>query len=247
MSDLITVNGLVLSAMPVGEYDRRVVLLTRERGKITAFAKGARRQNSPLLAASNPFVFGKFSLYEGRSSYNLTQAVASHYFVELASIQPGIYYGFYFLEVADYFGREYTDEREMLNLLYISLKALLHPGIQNELVRRIFEFRTLVIQGEYPQVFSCIGCDTGEGLAYFSQQAPGVLCSACAREYPDARRISGAALYALQYMASAPLGKLYQFTVKESVLMELTALVGTYFQQHTDKKFKSLSILEQIC
>lgn len=247
MSDLITVQGVVISAMPVGEYDKRIVLLTRERGKISAFAKGARRLNSPFMAAANPFVFGTFTLYEGRTSYNLNQVNVSHHFVELAGMQPGIYFGYYFLELADYFGREGTDEREMMNLLYVSVKALMNPHIEDRLIRCVFELRTMAEQGLMPQLFQCASCGkecAETELFFFSQEQHGILCGSCAMGQRDAVRISQAAWYAMRYIVTAPMGRLYSFAVKEAVLSEMEHLIHTYTAKNTDKRFKSLEILE---
>ena len=114
MQDFTIVTGMIIGAVPIGEYDRRLVLLTKERGKITAFARGARKPNSRFVASTNLFCFGTFKLYAGRDSYTLSETEISNYFEELRMDFEGAYYGMYFLEIADYYTRENNDEREHL-------------------------------------------------------------------------------------------------------------------------------------
>lgn len=249
MSDVITVQGVVLSSMPVGEYDRRIVLLTRERGKISVFARGARRLNSQFMAVGSPFVFGVFSLYEKKNSYDLQHVTIQYQFAELSKMQPGVYYGYYFLELADYFGKEGTDEREMMNLLYVTVKAILNPGIDDRLVRCIYELRTMAEQGMCPQLAECVGCgeEIPEGQCWISQEAHGLVCETCRKQVRDARRISASAVYAMRYIVSAPMGKLYTFYVTEEVEWELENFIYTYTSKNTDKRFKSLDILKVMC
>ena len=139
MQEFINVTGIVLKQTPIGEYDRRICLLTKERGKISAFARGARKPGNRLSAATNPFSFGQFKLYAGRDSYTISEADIQNYFQELMSDYVGAYYGMYFAEVADYYTSENNDEREMLKLLYQSMRALCVPSLKNELVKCIFE------------------------------------------------------------------------------------------------------------
>ena len=151
MRELVELTGMVIKSSPVGEYDKRLVILTRERGRITAFARGAKRPGNSLMGPSRPFAFGNFKLYEGREAYNLQGAEISQYFEELVMDMEGACYGQYFLELGDYYSRENLNGEALLLLIYQSLRALLKPAIPNPLVQRIFELKAMVLNGEYTE------------------------------------------------------------------------------------------------
>jgi len=242
----LIVTGLVISAMPMGEYDKRITLLTKERGKITAFARGARRPNSQLLAATNPFSFGEFELFEGRSTYTVAKATISNYFRTLAYDPMAAYYGFYFLEFADYYCQENNDEKEMLKLLYQTLRALESEKYDNRLVRVVFELKALAVNGEAPNVFGCLSCGSKENLFYFSVRKGGVLCGDCCKKAEDAWRMTESTVYTMQYIIASDIAKLYRFAVSEQVLNELQKMMAQYTSLYMNHSFKSLKILEEI-
>lgn len=150
--NLINVTGMVIKQEPSDEYDKRIVLLTKEKGKITVFVKGARRQNSVYGAATNPFAFGKFTLFVGRNSYSLREASIDNYFEGMRDNIQMAFYGMYFLEIADYYSRENIVDVDMLRLLYQGVRTLENPLLKFSFVRAVFEIKSIQINGELPPV-----------------------------------------------------------------------------------------------
>lgn len=270
MTESITVTGMILSAQPMGEYDRRIVLLTKEKGKISAFAKGVRRPTAMLAGCSQPFVFGKFTLYEGRSSYTLQAVEAENFFAELRNDLEAVYYGVYFCEFAEAVTREGLPAKEELKVLYRSLGALLKKSIGSELVRAIFELKMLSVGGISPQVYECVKCRKKEDLVWFSAKSGGCICKACADKLwenelcqPEQTGMTsggdtgaglavgehylpmeGSTLYTMQYILATPIESLYTFTVSEDVLRQLKKILKEFLDLHIGRKFKSLEMLE---
>ena len=147
--DLTDLTALVLASTPAGEYDRRVVLLTRERGKIACFARGARRSGSSLMAVSLPFCFGTYRIREGRNSNVLVEAKLQTFFEKLRNDMEATCYASYFAEFLQYVTRENNDESALLLLAYQSFRALESERIPKRLVRTVFEIRATVIEGEF--------------------------------------------------------------------------------------------------
>ena len=152
MEDITTVRGIVIKHSPAGDYDWVATIFTAERGKITAFARGARKPGNKLSGTVEPFCFGTFKLYAGKNSYTIVEADIENYFEGFRQDLEGACYGTFFLELTSFYTRENSEDRQLLNLLYLSLKALVNNNLPNRLVMCVFELRALAIEGEYPGI-----------------------------------------------------------------------------------------------
>lgn len=247
MRETVTLTGMILTASPMKEYDRRVEILTRERGRISAFAQGARKVNSALSACTIPFTFGEFSLYEGRNSYNVKSAVIQKFFGDIAQDYDMTCYASYFAEMAQYFTRENMEAAEELLLLYMTLLAMQNKRVPFRLVRVIYEMRMMMIEGQGLELFECLRCHkTDTRAVYFT--AGGLICEECAAKEKELRQaypfvLSADALYSLQYILSAPLERLYSFVVTDVVQEELEHFMRGYLGRYLPHHFKTLDFI----
>lgn len=255
----VKVRGMVIGSTNVGEYDKRIIVLTLERGKITVFAKGARRPKSPHVAATAPFTFGTFTVYEGREAYNLVDVDVEEYFMDIRNNLSSIYHGLYFCELADYFVRENQRETNILKLLYRSIQILCLDIIEPSLIKSIFEIKILMLNGESYITYECAKCHGGRSenkndsgaqqennveLVGISHKACGAVCKDCAKNYDDVMELSKAAIYAINYIFGSTVEKVYSFNVTDEVNKELSRFSKKYMARFVDRKFNSLEMLK---
>lgn len=268
MSEQTKVTGIVLSVYPVGENDRRLTILTKERGKIQVFARGCRKPNHPLFGVTQPLIYCEFMITEGRRYNYLNSAEGKNYFPHLKEDLESIYYSTYFAELAEYFTVEGMDERNILNLLFVTFSAMEKGKVPLPLIRRIYELKVLQYYGIGMEVFQCISCGKTENLDTLSFEAGGVLCRDCAHgsarggtasgddrgtgrqgngSYPSGgTHVEPAVLYTLQYILSIPLQRLYSFVLKEDIFLEFQWIVKRFFRIHVEHRFKAAEMLEEL-
>ena len=221
MANEIEVSGVVVSCMPIGEYDKRVVIITAELGRIHAFARGARRTNSKLLAGTDPLTFGTFKLISGKNAYTLVEVKIVNYFNELKMDIDRVYYGFYFLELASYFSRENIGEKNLINLIYMAFKALEAKSdkLTPEFIKAIFEWKIFQIEGIMPSI------DEGIFLG---------------------KKLKPSTAYAIKMIAVTDITKLFSFDLEAESKREFIKLAEEYRDLNTDIQFKSLEMIREV-
>jgi DNA repair protein RecO (recombination protein O) len=151
---LYTADALVLRTYKLGEADRIVVFLTRDRGKKRGVAQGARRPRSKFRGALEPLTEIRVAYFEKEQrelvNLNYAETVRS----PLGSATPeALAYTHYFAELIDAWAAD-ADADERLFRLGCSVLDALAAGTPSDALARYFECWLLRLQGVYPSNLS---------------------------------------------------------------------------------------------
>ena len=147
---LYTAEALVLRTYKLGEADRIVVFLTRDRGKKRGVAPNARKSRKRFGAALEPLTEVRLAYFEKEQrelvGLNYAEPVRS----PLAAASPeALGYSHYFAELIDEWAAEADADERLYRLGTSALEALV-GGVPAEALARYFECWLLRLQGVYP-------------------------------------------------------------------------------------------------
>ena len=158
----LTTQGIVLRETNYKEADKILTVLTRDLGKRTVKARGCRRKNSKLTAASQLLVYSEMTLSERGEFTTLTEADPLEQFWSVRQDLEDLALASYFAEVTEATAQEGEAVPELLSLLLNSLYALDTLKKPRALVKAAFELKLLCLTGYAPMLDACAVCGAPE-------------------------------------------------------------------------------------
>lgn len=244
-----TTRGIVLRETNYREADKILTVLTRDFGKRTVKARGCRRKNSKLTAASQLLTYSEMILLERGGYTTLTEAECLEQFWSIREDLPQLSLACYFAEVTEQSAQEGLETPELLSLLLNALYALDTLKKPLGLVKAAFELKLLCLTGYEPMLDACAVCGAREPVGPQLNLSAGVLhCAACRNgvEGGISMPLSPAALAAARHIASGDPQKLFSFRLDPESMRQLGEAAEAFLITQQERSFRTLDFYKQL-
>ncbi len=231
-------HAIVLGSHKFGEADRVVVLLSQSHGKIRAVAKGVRKTKSSIGARLEPMSHVDLSLRTGRELDTVDQVRLVDPHQNLRDDFDRLRQGLAMVEAMN----KVTPDREPVPHLYELLSRALHALNERNspLMLAAFFWRLISMEGQSPQLDSCVSCGSPEELVTFDAVEGGVHCDSCATGRP----LSAGALSILRDILGGRMNVALSLDESPSTL-EVNSLAMDAMEAHLERRLKSLGVFDR--
>lgn len=231
-------HAVVLGTHRFGEADKVVVLLTKEHGKVRAVAKGVRRTRSSIGARLEPMSHVDISLRTGRELDTVDQVRLVHTHMRLRDDLDRLRQGLAMVEAMN----KVTPDRVAVPHLYELLSRALHALDQHNspVMMGAFFWRLMQIEGQSPELDTCVGCGEEAEFVSFDMLEGGVQCGSCR----TGQSISPAALGIIRMVLGGRMNDALALEESQAV-NEANMIAMDAMESHLERRIKSLGVFDR--
>ncbi len=241
-------RGLVIGEQTVKESNRYITVLTESEGLIRATAYGAQKTSSPISAQTRLFACADFNFSQRNGYYKVESADTVATFFELSESVENVAVASYFCELLSDVAIQGVADGEILRLALYALYALAKKGASHRLVKAVFELRLMALSGYEPELYYCgeCGCEVN-GEALFSVTDGVLICMKCPRKNSsECFVLTPSALEAMRYILTAPMEKLFRFTLGKESETALCTACEAYVLKQLDRNYRALDVYKSV-
>lgn len=242
------VEAVVLRHSNWGEADRLLVLYTREKGKLQAVAKGARKMRSRKAGHLQPFMRVTLQLAKARGPQIVTDAETLDAYQPLREDLLRTGYASYVVELLDKF--TYEDESVNPLIFYLLTDSLSRIALNPDpwLAVRFYEIRLLDSLGFRPQLFNCVNCqaEIKPEPQFFSPAQGGVLCPRCAAGLKGVWAVSEQALKYFRHLQRSNYATSERARPDAAIQKEMETLMQAYFTYLLERELNSPGFIQHV-
>ena len=243
------VDGVVVRRVPFKESDLIVTLITKEMGKISAIARGARKSKKRFGATLDHFAHSKFQLSEHRKGdlHNLLSAQTLEIFTNLNFDLASVAHAGYVTEITRELLPQEFPEPEIYHLLAVFLGKLDVEGATSLRLRK-FEMELLDTLGFLPEFENCQICGALLGAAMVSAAENVVACKTCGLEemLPDALRLNAEEINFLRLLRATESLEIPKTEQNHGDGSHFRQLFYKIITSHLSKPLKSIEFLAKL-
>ena len=242
-----TSMAISLRVVDYGETSQIAAFLTRDKGRVSAIAKGAKRKGSRFSGALEPVTLCEVVCFKGRdtaSLHTLAELDVRDTYRGARQEMRRLHAAAYVIEVLREVAPEEQPLPDVFDLAAATLRRISTIPDWDGAVVLGFEARLLELMGLFPLLDACVECGepAGRGAgaparAAFSARLGGVLCEPCQSKDRHAKATSPGALQTLAILGRDP-AKAAHLKVPPGQQAELRALLNAYLAAALDRDLR---------
>lgn len=244
----LVTKAIVLRETAYKESDKILTLLTKERGKLTATARGSRKKGGGVSAACQLLVWSEMTLSEYRGRWTVVEGETLLEFRRVRSDLERLTMGSYFAELLELLTEEGVPDEEELDLLLTALHVMETTDRPLPLVKATFELAILRMAGYCPRLDACDICG-GEPVDPRLVPREGVVCCGKCVSYLGGKPtlpLDRGSLAAMRYVVDTPTRRAFSYRLGEASLRLMSCAIERFLMEQLERGFYTLEFYHEL-